>query len=360
MLCPNVYVHLGQEKIVAKESMSNTSSITFFPACFVEIPSTEKPQRAAFYLATEEYLATNYPLDNYFFIWQTLPTVVIGRHQVLEQEVNLEFCKQRNIDIIRRKSGGGCIYSDGENIMLSFVTGAGPVEPIFKEYAQQISQALKTLGANVLVSGRNDITLEDGRKICGNSFYHLPQRNIVHGTMLYNFQPETMRNAITPSNTKLKSHGVESVRSRVGSLKEFLKYDIEGLKQQLKNCLCNRHIVLTQEDIQAIKKIEEGYYSPHYLHKKNFNHSTFTNKLHFEGCGTIELTLSLKESTITEIHLNGDFFELSDSHKLFQDTFVNVEFSAPAIKQVIKTHHPEQAIRNLTEKQLIHLFDLQP
>lgn len=360
MLCPNVYVHLGQEKIVATESMSNTSSLIFFPACYVEIPSTNKPERVAFYLATEEYLAMNYPLDNYFFIWQTPPTVVIGRHQVLEQEVNLEFCTQKNIDLIRRKSGGGCIYSDSENIMLSFITGAGPVEPIFKEYAQQIALALNKLGANVLVSGRNDIILEDGRKICGNSFYHLSQRNIVHGTMLYNFQPETMRNAITPSKTKLKAHGVESVRSRVGSLKEFIKYDIEGLKEQLKNHLCNRHIVLSQEDIRAIKKIEEGYYSPHYLHKKNNNHITFTNKLHIKDCGTIELTLSLKESTIKEIHLNGDFFELSDSHRLFQETFVDIEFSPLAIKQAIKTHHPELAIRNLTEKELIHLFDLQP
>ena len=110
-------------------------SNTLFPACYVELPTSCEGKRAAFYLAAEEYIASALPEDNYLFSWQLGPTVVMGRNQIAAAEIDLDFCMAEGIDVIRRKSGGGTIYADRGNIMLSLVTGRGAVEPLFKQYA---------------------------------------------------------------------------------------------------------------------------------------------------------------------------------------------------------------------------------
>ena len=84
----------------------------------------------AFYLAMEEFVASEVEGEA-FFVWRVEPTVIYGRNQVLENEVNLEYCREHGVDIVRRKSGGGCVYSDLGNIMISYVSGRGTVSEVF-------------------------------------------------------------------------------------------------------------------------------------------------------------------------------------------------------------------------------------
>ncbi len=218
-----------------------------FPACFVEFPKEAEGRGAAFFLAAEEHIAKNFPPDNYFFIWQTPPTVVYGRNQILENEVNTDFCRREDIEVVQRKSGGGCIYSDGGNLMLSLITKRCAVEPLFAEYANTVAALLTHLGAPAEASGRNDIVLSTGRKVCGNAFYQTPTHSIVHGTMLYKVDEQRMSGALTPDREKLARHGVESVRQRVGGLKDVLNLSIEELRTALIEGLTNRktHFSLT-------------------------------------------------------------------------------------------------------------------
>ena len=82
---------------------------------FIHLPSGK---RLVWYLAAEEYFAKNIAklnIENHngiFFTWIVPPTVIFGRHQVMENEVNVDFCRQNNIAMFRRKSGGGCVYAD--------------------------------------------------------------------------------------------------------------------------------------------------------------------------------------------------------------------------------------------------------
>ncbi len=216
-----------------------------FPACFVELPPEAEGQGVAYYLAVEEYIAKHLPTDNYFFIWQTPPSVIYGRHQILENEVNIDFCQREGIEIVQRKSGGGCVYSDGNNLMLSLVTKRCPIVDLFAEYSTTVAQLLTQLGAPAEATGRNDITLTTGRKICGNAFYQTRTHNIVHGTMLYAVDNERMSEALTPDREKLARHGVESVRQRVGGLKDIIPLSIEELKTALIAGLTDRKITLT-------------------------------------------------------------------------------------------------------------------
>ena len=89
-----------------------------------------KERSLAFWLAMEEFVA-GYVSDEAFFTWRVSPTVIIGRNQDLEAEVNLEYCRRNGVAIVRRKSGGGCVYADKDNIMLSYVSPRGQVQEVF-------------------------------------------------------------------------------------------------------------------------------------------------------------------------------------------------------------------------------------
>jgi lipoic acid synthetase/lipoate-protein ligase A len=222
----------------------------------------DKNERSlAFWLAMEEYVAKSVEEET-FFVWRVSPTVIIGRNQDLEAEVNLEYCRQRGVKVVRRKSGGGCVYADRDNIMISYVSKRGDVTEIFDRYLTALTSCLSSLGLKAEKSGRNDILVE-GRKVSGNAFHQLPDRSIVHGTLLYNTDFDALEQAIRPPVEKLQRHGVASVRQRVGNLKDNLARtsisSVEDLEQFIVDYFCDGEILLPQESIAEIEALANGF-----------------------------------------------------------------------------------------------------
>lgn len=222
----------------------------------------------AFYLAMEEFVAREIEGEA-FFVWRVEPTVIYGRNQVLENEVNLEYCREHGVDIVRRKSGGGCVYSDLGNIMVSYVSRRGDVSEVFDRYMTALTEALRALGVPAEKSGRNDILVE-GRKVSGNAFHQLPDRSIVHGTLLYSTDLEALTEAIRPPVEKLQRHGVESVRQRVMNLSEYVALmtepddalkSPEALEKYLVGYFSDGEIHLDENDLGVIARSEATWQS---------------------------------------------------------------------------------------------------
>ena len=234
---------------------------------YVTLP-TDEQHRLTFYLAMEEYLARHCnDGDDLFFTWQVEPTVIFGRNQIIENEVNLDYCSHNGIQTYRRKSGGGCVYADRSNLMLSYITRSDEVTTTFTRYMQMVTAALADLGLPATSTENNDV-LVDGRKVSGNAFYHIPGHSIVHGTMLFDTDMEHMLHAITPPQTKLSKHGVESVRQRITLLKEHTDMTIVEFQTYLRERLCNSTLELTQPDVQAIRTLEQEYLNPIFIYGK--------------------------------------------------------------------------------------------
>ena len=215
----------------------------------------------AFYLAMEEFVAREIEGEA-FFVWRVEPTVIFGRNQVLENEVNLEYCRKHGVDVVRRKSGGGCVYSDLGNIMVSYVSRRGDVFEVFDRYMTALTEALRALGVPAEKSGRNDILVE-GRKVSGNAFHQLPDRSIVHGTLLYSTDLEALTEA-------MQRHGVESVRQRVMNLSEYVASmtepddalkSPEALEEYLVRYFTDGEIHLDENDLGVIARIEATWQS---------------------------------------------------------------------------------------------------
>lgn len=221
----------------------------------------KKERSLAFYLAMEEFVARSIE-DEAFFVWRVAPTVIIGRNQDLEAEVNLDYCRKHGVKVVRRKSGGGCVYSDMGNLMISFISRRGEVQEVFDRYLSSLTACLRSLGLKAEKSGRNDILVE-GRKVSGNAFHQLPDRSIVHGTLLYETDFDALETAIRPPVEKLERHGVASVRQRVENLKEYLDSNImpsvEEFERYIVDYFCDDIVELSDEDVHEIEKRNSEY-----------------------------------------------------------------------------------------------------
>ncbi len=227
-------------------------------------------RRLVWYLAAEEYLAQRVKEDTVFF-WVVSPTVIFGRHQVMHNEVNIPYCRQHNISMYRRKSGGGCVYADQGNLMVSYISPSSHSQEVFDRYLSFMSQALRDIGYPAVVTTNNDILVEE-RKVSGNACFALPQSTIVHGTMLWDVDMDQLTQAITPPADKLLKHGIQSVRQRVKNLATIeLASDkprlesITMFKAALASQLCPKAESLHNDDIEQIDLIEQTYLDPDFL-----------------------------------------------------------------------------------------------
>lgn len=318
---------------------------------YIKSPFNEV-KHLSFYLATEEYLAIHFPDDEYFFMWQVNPTVIFGRNQLIENEVNLGYVKQNNIEFYRRKSGGGCVYADFSNIMFSFITTTFNKDFVFDKYLSKIVDSLNQLGLKAHFSGRNDILIGE-LKVSGNAFYRVGNKSVVHGTMLYDTDISVMVKAITPNNEKLISKGIDSVRKRVTNLKEHFDLDIETFKSKMIELLCDEEIILSSEDVLGIEQIEKSYLDPDFIYGKNPNYS-LVKKGRLKA-GTVELSIELKNNIVKKMDIKGDFFLVGDTDQ-FLNYFKNKEFSRLVFEQVLKSFDVQDYVYNLSKNELLDLL----
>ncbi len=318
----------------------------------IALPCKET-RRLSFYLAMEEFVARNIDADDCFFMWQVEPSVIFGRNQLIENEVNLDFCRSRNIRTYRRKSGGGCVYADMNNIMFSYITKDEAVNFTFNRYINMVVLVLRKLGVDARASGRNDIMIGD-RKVSGNAFYHTPGRSIVHGTMLYDTDMENMVGSITPADGKLVSKGISSVRQRIALLKDYIGLDIEEFKSFVRTNLCDSETTLSDSDIKAIEDIEREYLSPEFVYGNNPKYSV-VKRGRIDGVGEMEARIELKNGIIKGLCLLGDYFLTGELDQSIIKPLKNVPLERKAVEDALP-ERVDGVIRNLKKEELARLL----
>ena len=323
---------------------------------------TRAAHRLPFYLALEEWVAYNLPAADYFFTWVVAPTVIAGRNQDIEKEVDISYCRSKGIDICRRRSGGGCVFADTSNIMVSFITPDTDVRTTFSAYTERVAAQLRAMGIDAEASGRNDITV-GGRKISGNAFYHLPGRSIVHGTMLYDTDMELMMNAITPSRAKLESKKVQSVQSHIVTAHELMPdMSFNEFHRSLVAGLADSSYILTESDIEAVREIEQNYYRPEWLYGRSSATDagacltrTFSKRI--EGVGELVVTMTTdRDKIIRGVDLKGDFFLLSDLDSALLKALEGVRLSADRLSTALEGIDTGKVIAGMTNSTFVKLM----
>ena len=275
---------------------------------YLKNPSTNPYYNMAF----DEYCLESLPIDEpVFFLWQNRPAVIVGYNQEVNTEVNLDYLKEKGIDLVRRVTGGGAVYHDLENLNYTIVGRSEDLERDYPEYAALMMKALQALGVPATLSGRNDI-LVDGKKVSGFAKRVCKNRLMVHGTLMYNVDVDVLTHVLNPSTTKLQSKGIASVRSRVTNLCNYLPElsDIQAFKNRLEEILSNNYsdaeYKLSEADLAHIQRLTDEKFA---TWEWNYGRSPKATLVHSArlACGTVEIPLTLAENRIASCRFGGDF-----------------------------------------------------
>lgn len=194
------------------------------------------------------------------------PTVSIGRYQNIEEVVDLEYCKEHRIDIIRRTSGGGTIYTDSNCLEYAVVVNQGyseipmDLEGSFKVICTGIITALNKLGIDASYKPVNDVLVR-GKKISGNA---QRRRRVLlqHGTLLVDADFESMSKALRMGDegkAKLMERltTVRSEASRVINVEEVSEALTIGFEEILSMKLVKGKLTTWEEG--RVQELKEKY-----------------------------------------------------------------------------------------------------
>ena len=267
-------------------------------------------------LAVEEYLF-NTASDCVFMLWQNDKTVVIGKNQNAHAEVDRAVLDKYGVYLARRITGGGAVYHDLGNVNYSFINPNSKTGGIdFEYFTKPIIKALKTLGVNVKLSGRNDLETESGLKISGSAQHRVGNRVLHHGTLLFSSDLDFMSKVLTPDRDKLKSKAVRSVKKRVINVCELSSINsVSDFINAIKNQIITEFNaeVISPPISQDIDRLYARNSSYEWIFPEKPMVSSYQKTVAKRyDFGKVELTLNLENERIKSIKITGDFFGEKD------------------------------------------------
>lgn len=259
--------------------------------------------------------------DDVFLFWHTQPTLMLGRYQNAAVEINREYANQRGIHIVRRLSGGGTIYTDPGSWQFSFIKRKHSRQIDFEEFITPVLDALRRMGLDVSMSGRNDLLIA-GKKFSGNAQHHTKERILHHGSILFDTDIEEMVRCLTVDDEKFISKGIRSVRQRVANLKEHIQEDMDTLafRDRLLPLLLPNGVKRQTLDSSHIQRIQNTYAPMFKSWDWVFGRAPafqVVNSKQLPG-GKVEVGLNLKNGIIVDCSIRGDFFFAGDINTITQ------------------------------------------
>ena len=308
-------------------------------------------------LALEEYILETKPQGDYLLLWKNHNTIVVGRHQNTLEEVNQSFVKEHAIRVVRRITGGGAVYHDMGNHNFSFITTVkNPATVTFAHFTKPVIQALAALGVQAETSGRNDIVV-DGRKISGNAQSLRGKRMLHHGTLLFEADLGFVAQALKVHPAKLQSKGVQSVRSRVANIKEFLPAHVtlEDFQQQIVKAFASHsqcaHLELTEADWAAIRTLATEKYASWDWNYGKSPEATLVHMQKYPG-GIVDVRLTVRNGIIAACTFYGDYMALRPSVEI-AEALTGCRYDAEIVAQCLAPFPLSEYFGSITLEEIL-------
>lgn len=321
------------------------------------------------HLAMQVYALEHIHLDEgIVFPYRPSASVQIGRYQNTIEEINAPYIEEAGIQVVRRDTGGGAIYMDRNHVNFVFILNES--EPKFEDnfnkvYAPAI-QGLQKLGAsNVERSGRNDLEI-DGQKVSGAALTVTKGRLYGGYSLLLDIDFDATEQALRPSQKKIESKGIKSVRRRVTSIrphlgKEYQDITPEAFEKRMLLEICGvereeelKYYRLSDEEWAAIDQIVADKYGNWEWNYGTSPRYALNHEGRFAG-GTLSVSLAVNKSVIEDIRIYGDFFGTRPIGEL-EEVLVGTRMDKPALMKALAEVDLTAYLGSITAEELVELI----
>jgi lipoate-protein ligase A len=293
-----------------------------------------------FNIAAEEYILKTSNVDT-FMVWRNNPSIIIGKHQNANREINQRMVIQSKIPVIRRVTGGGTVYHDLGNINFSFIRLNRKDNPVdFRFFTHPIIIFLQSMGMEAEFEGKSNIAI-NGLKVSGNSAHVFKGRVLHHGTLLFDTDLERLDMLLNISDERYTDRAVKSIKKKVANITSYIKAEmtVDDFMESFFSFIINYyqdayHDNLNEAEYLAIRQLMSDKYR-----KKEWNIGyspdyQYSDSLKLDG-NIFSIHLSTKEAVIDTIKINGPA-EYSDMFKKIQVIFQGILHDKKSIHQQSK------------------------
>ena len=261
-------------------------------------------------------------------LYSFVPSVIIGRYQILEDSIDADACTRRGFQFNRRITGGGTVMMGPDQLALGFsVPFSHPKIPkgiraIFESLGGVLRSALKSLGIEAGFRPKNDVTI-DGKKVAGLSA-SLEDEDCLffHTSLCIGFDIEMMLELLKLPVEKLSDKGISCFSERMTTVRRALgrEIDFDTVRSAVKTAFME-HFEIEFEDSgldpweagQADTIAKRRYESRDWLHAVKGLKKRKGRALKKTVGGIICVDVAFSGNIIETILLTGDFFSTSEA-----------------------------------------------
>jgi lipoate-protein ligase A len=259
------------------------------------------------------------------------PYFCIGYFQDVEQEVDVDFCRENDIPIFRREVGGGAVYLDGEQLFYQLIIHKdNPLAPagkdaFYRKFLQAPIAAYRALGIPAEYKPVNDI-VANGRKISGNGVAEIGEYIVFVGNLIVDFNYEMMTRVLRVPDEKFRDKVYKTLHDNLTTVKLELGsappraelWDL--LAEKFTDTLGPLEVQTTVDDAWRAKADELAvqFLSDEWLYQKRRPSADrqvriragveVRHKMHKATGGLIRATTEVQEGAIAAVSISGDFF----------------------------------------------------
>lgn len=274
------------------------------------------------------YAMTPETPNTIILVGPTSPYVCIGYHQELEKEVDMDYCREHDLQVYRREVGGGAVYLDKGQVFTQWIFQRHQLpldlEKRFELYIRPLVETYQSLGVNAVHRPVNDIHV-DGKKIGGTGAAQIGNADVVVGSLMFDFNFDLMARVLKVSSEKMRDKIFQSLNQYMTTMTRELGStpDYDQVKREyLDRCAAALGAELeitgpTPAEMEMAAEIEARFASDEWLYQKGGLRQTSAVKIHADVYlaeaahkapgGLIRATARLREGRIDDLTLSGDF-----------------------------------------------------
>ena len=248
-------------------------------------------------------------------------SALVGRFQRIENELNLEFCREQKMSVNRRPTGGGAILMGedqlGVALMLRDWNGCKAPRELMRHFASALCEGLLVFGVNAQFRGKNDLEVE-GRKIGGLGIHSNASGGyLLHCSLLVDLDVPLMLRALNVPLEKLEARQLKSIEGRITTVRRELKKDtsLNEVRDKIRRVFSSYFSVEFKQSCYSPeeKKIISEMESSRYLNKDWIYQKVDVPDLSGEArqmtpAGLLDVRVTMAGRQIKAVFLGGDFF----------------------------------------------------